>query len=78
MQINLNEINRLIVIGNGFDLQCGLKSQYKDFFNDIFKIEDIKTKQSLDQMKQNLIERIIGDATANNLETLFVHILIMR
>lgn len=71
MQINLNEINRLIVIGNEFDLQCGLKSQYKDFFNDIFKIEDIKKKQSLDQMKQNLIERIIGDATANNLETLF-------
>ncbi|MEK3527798.1 AbiH family protein [Lactobacillus crispatus] len=52
MQINLNEINRLIVIGNGFDLQCGLKSQYKDFFNDIFKIEDIKKKQSLDQMKK--------------------------
>lgn len=24
--------NTLLVIGNGFDLQCGLKSSYKDFF----------------------------------------------
>ncbi|MCV3296250.1 bacteriophage abortive infection AbiH family protein [Oenococcus kitaharae] len=26
------ELNQLIIIGNGFDLNCGLKSQYKDFF----------------------------------------------
>ncbi len=23
-----------LVIGNGFDLQCGLKSKYSDFYND--------------------------------------------
>lgn len=28
---------QLIIIGNGFDLACGLKSSYKDFFEDIFK-----------------------------------------
>ncbi|UVF89627.1 bacteriophage abortive infection AbiH family protein (plasmid) [Bacillus velezensis] len=22
----------LLIIGNGFDLQCGLKTRYKDFF----------------------------------------------
>lgn len=27
---------QLIVLGNGFDLQCGLKSTYKDFFKQHF------------------------------------------
>ena len=26
---------QLLIIGNGFDLACGLKSRYKDFFNTI-------------------------------------------
>lgn len=25
--------NKIIILGNGFDLACGLKSTYKDFFN---------------------------------------------
>ena len=29
-------IERLFIFGNGFDLSCGLKSSYSDFFNDIF------------------------------------------
>lgn len=28
---------QLIILGNGFDIQCGLKSTYKDFFNKRFK-----------------------------------------
>lgn len=33
-----NILNRqLIVLGNGFDIQCGLKSRYNDFFNSRFK-----------------------------------------
>jgi len=28
----MNNIDALLVIGNGFDLQCGLKSSYEDFF----------------------------------------------
>lgn len=52
--MELKEIKQLIVVGNGFDLQCGLKSQYEDFFNDIFKIEKIKKEYSLLQMKQKL------------------------
>lgn len=69
--MKLNELKQLIVVGNGFDLQCGLKSQYEDFFNDIFKIKKIKQKHSLLQMKQNLIERIKEDPTASNLTAAF-------
>lgn len=31
-------IERLFIFGNGFDLSCGLKSSYSDFFNDIFSL----------------------------------------
>ena len=29
-----------LVIGNGFDLMCGLKSSYNDFFNAIFENDE--------------------------------------
>lgn len=32
--------NQLIILGNGFDLACGLKSTYKDFFNHILQKEE--------------------------------------
>src|SRR5437764_14905765 len=28
---NLSSVNKLVLIGNGFDLGCGLKTSYKDF-----------------------------------------------
>jgi len=31
-----NTFNQIIVIGNGFDLACGLNSGYDDFFNSLF------------------------------------------
>ena len=31
-----NKIYQLLILGNGFDLSCKLKSQYKDFFEYIF------------------------------------------
>lgn len=31
---------QLIILGNGFDLACGLKSTYKDFFNHILEKEE--------------------------------------
>ena len=30
-----NEVNRLIIIGNGFDLAHGLKTSFKDYFHTI-------------------------------------------
>lgn len=36
--------HQLIVVGNGFDLACGLKSKYYDFFGDrLRKIDEIET-----------------------------------
>lgn len=34
---------QLIILGNGFDLACGLKSTYKDFFNHILEKEESKS-----------------------------------
>ena len=33
---NNEAIKQLLIIGNGFDLACGLKSSYKDFFYDLY------------------------------------------
>ena len=35
--------SHLLIIGNGFDLQCGLQTRYADFFNErygLVKLED--------------------------------------
>ena len=34
---NNESIKQLLIIGNGFDLACGLKSSYKDFFDNYLK-----------------------------------------
>ena len=34
---NNEAIKQLLIIGNGFDLACGLKSRYNDFFYDLYK-----------------------------------------
>ncbi len=34
-----NTINRLIIIGNGFDLAHGMKTKYKDFVNGYLRQE---------------------------------------
>src|SRR5690606_15365582 len=35
-EIRYKEVNRLIIIGNGFDLAHGLKTSFKDFIEDYF------------------------------------------
>ena len=40
--------SQLIVLGNGFDLHCGLKSSYKDFFILCDNTKDILTIFSSD------------------------------
>ena len=41
-------MNRLILVGNGFDLAHGLKTSYKDFIDDFWegKINEIKYSES--------------------------------
>jgi hypothetical protein len=35
--MNLEEMNRLVIIGNGFDLAHKMKTSYKDFILDFLK-----------------------------------------
>lgn len=47
-----DSLNQLIVIGNGFDIECGLKTRYSDFFSEryesILNKEREKTNDKLD------------------------------
>lgn len=45
-EIKYKEVNRLIIIGNGFDLAHGLKTSFKDFIEDYFYeiLKNIKEK----------------------------------
>ncbi|WP_317759984.1 hypothetical protein [Liquorilactobacillus mali] len=36
-----NVVSRLLVIGNGFDLKCDLKSKFEDYYNS--KVDMVKT-----------------------------------
>lgn len=42
-----NTINDLLIIGNGFDLQCKLKTRYKNFFEEKYGI-DFKTEEFME------------------------------
>lgn len=53
-------MNQLIVLGNGFDIHCGLKSRYSDFFLDRFKrlfCKDEDNAQQIEELKDNLDEK---------------------
>lgn len=48
-------IKQLLIIGNGFDLACGLKSSYKDFFDNYFKsISSTNSKMYWERYFQNM------------------------
>ncbi|WP_225354758.1 AbiH family protein, partial [Ligilactobacillus aviarius] len=40
--MTINNADQLIIIGNGFDLHCGLKTSFKDYFT--FKKKEILRK----------------------------------
>lgn len=50
---NLFDVKRLIIIGNGFDLKCGLKSRFEDYYNNYSEIlEELEeAKNSFDKFK---------------------------
>ena len=39
-KVKANEYNHLIILGNGFDLKCGLHTTYDAFFDERFGIEE--------------------------------------
>ena len=45
--------SQLLILGNGFDLHCGLKSAYKDFFQSTI-LDSIGGRFGLQQMKANV------------------------
>jgi len=58
-------MNRIILIGNGFDLAHGLKTSYKDFINYVW---DIKKKQVMRDMSKNASGiYIYDDSTDENI-----------
>lgn len=60
------KVKQLIVLGNGFDLTCGLKSQYSDFY------ESVKFNNILIEYAQliNLSSPNWADVESNVLEVL--------
>lgn len=65
-----NTINQLIILGNGFDLACGLKSQYKDFFE--YRYSNLGEKP-FDKLKES-IESGQTSSELLNTEDLFCEI----
>ncbi|MGT2947714.1 AbiH family protein [Streptococcus devriesei] len=57
---------QLIILGNGFDLQCGLKSSYKDFFEYILENKYKRRLESTWKPALNIIENF-----ENYLEEIF-------
>ena len=52
---NNEATKQLLIIGNGFDLACGLKSSYKDFFENYFKsISSTNSKMYWERYFQNM------------------------
>ena len=39
----------LLIIGNGFDLQCGLKTRYKDFFFDRYGVNLVAERLKVEE-----------------------------
>lgn len=61
------EANQLIVLGNGFDLHCGLKSSYKDFLYYVItqKYADYFPSGSEEDSDRNEVIKNAFDASAN-------------
>lgn len=62
-----NTLNKLLIIGNGFDLQCKLKTKYTDFFSKKYGIDFLTEKyiekfpeQTVIQCKQKAIDFFIN------------------
>lgn len=61
--------NKKIIIGNGFDLQCGLKSKYSDFFERNEKSNELLHNEI--KIIKNKIENTLLNLTKNEILNLF-------
>ena len=71
MEYNGN-LKQLLIIGNGFDLACGLKSSYKDFFDNYLNpISSTSSKMYWEQYFKNMssLKSDQGDYSWTDIET---------
>lgn len=54
-----NVVSRLLVIGNGFDLKCDLKSKFEDYYNNKDDMVKILEKMNADFNNQNTDTKIL-------------------
>lgn len=69
---NNERIKQLLIIGNGFDLSCGLKSSYKDFFDNYLKsISSTDSKMYWERYFQDMayLNSDKGDYSWTDIET---------
>ncbi|WP_187177879.1 AbiH family protein [Algoriphagus sp. AK58] len=66
------EVNRLIIIGNGFDLAHGLKTSFKDFIEDYSKkiLNELKKNNKYEDELISIICHVIHHDLKINLDTL--------
>ena len=62
LEINYEKVNRLIIIGNGFDLAHGLKTSFKDFIEDYFYeiLASVKDNLRYDDPLISITSRVYG------------------
>lgn len=56
--------SQLLILGNGFDLHCGLQSSYKDFFQSTI-LDTIGERFALLQMKADQLINTYGKTLSN-------------
>lgn len=69
--MTINNADQLIIIGNGFDLHCGLKTSFKDYFT--FKKKEILRKlisigkEPLEDLDSEELDNLYDKSTLNKL-----------
>ncbi|MEO0037304.1 MAG: hypothetical protein RIQ59_515, partial [Bacteroidota bacterium] len=58
--------NRIVIIGNGFDIACGMKTSYDDFILDYVKDNIIKAFDGIVDNSLMRIENVSGMSKADN------------
>ena len=57
--MNLEEMNRLVIIGNGFDLAHKMKTSYKDFILDFLKESLQKLTEENPELRRIQVGRFV-------------------
>lgn len=52
-------MHQLIILGNGFDLTCGLKSKFSDFYNN--RTNGTKSIESIPEYERNVWDLILSE-----------------